>query len=124
MRRLTAASGVASVEMHGDVGRADIKWKPTSPFSFVPLNGALRLVGVRQRTVRLRVSGTITGSGKNFSIVSRGDRTNFVLLNRVAPTEPSNYTNLFSRTNRDLSQELIDKLQEGMKKSRLPSSKG
>jgi hypothetical protein len=115
-KRLAAAAGVASAEVYGDVGRAEITWKPNSPFSFVPLNWALRFVGLRERTVRVKVSGTISGGGKNFSLVSRGDHTNFVLLNRVAPVEPSHYTNEYSRTNRDLSQELIDKLEEGKKK--------
>lgn len=123
-KRLEQTSGIASVEMSGDVGRAEIKWKPTSPFSFVPLNWALRFVGLRERTVRVKVSGNITGGGKNFSIVSRGDHTNFVLLNRVAPTEPSHYTNEFSRTNRDLSQELIDKLEEGKKKKQIAVIEG
>lgn len=123
-KRLTAAAGVALAEVHGDVGRADIIWKPTAPFSFVPLNWALRFVGLRERTVRVKVSGTIAGGGKNFSIISRGDNTNFVLLNRVAPIEPSHYTNEFSRTNRDLSQELIDKLQEGKKKKQIAIVEG
>lgn len=123
-KRLTAAAGVASADVHGDVGQAQLQWKPGSPFSFVPLNGALRLVGLREKTVRVKVSGTITGGGKNFAIVSRGDNTNFVLLNRVAPTEPSFYTNEYSRTNRDLSQELIDKLQEGKKKKQIAIVEG
>lgn len=115
-KRLEGTAGVASVEVHGDTGRADMTWKPTSPFSFVPLNWALRYVGLREKTVRVKVSGSVVGAGKNYSIVSKGDNTRFVLLNRVAPTEPSHYTNEYSRTNRDLSQELIDQLEEGKKK--------
>jgi hypothetical protein len=122
-KRLEQSPGIASVELFGDTGRAELKWKPTSPFSFTPLNWALRFVGLRERTVRVKVSGTITGGGKNFSIVSSGDNTNFVLLNR-APTTPNQYTNTFSRTNRDLTQDLIDKLEEGKKKKQIATIEG
>lgn len=119
MKNLQRANGVASATIQGDVGRAELTWKPTVPFSFVPLNGALRMVGVREKTVRVKVTGTITGSGKNFSIVSRGDRTNFVLINRVGTHDPSLYVNEYSRTNRDLTPEIANQLLEGKNKNKI-----
>lgn len=122
--RLQKAKGVASVDMQGEAGRAIMVWDTQIPFSFVPLNYALRYVGVREKSLRVKVSGYIHGSGLNYSITSRGDNTNFVLFNRAVPSNPPQYNNLYNPTNRVLSKELIEKLEDVKKKKQVAVIEG
>jgi len=122
--RLEKSKGVVSVEMHPEEGRADLKWSPTIPFSFIPLNWALRYVGVREKDLRVRVSGHILGSGSNYSIVSRGDHTIFTLFNRAVPVNHLEYTTLFNSYNRVLSKEITAKLDEVMKGKKIAVIEG
>lgn len=117
--RLQQAKGVSSVEMHAEEGWAAMAWDPKIPFSFVPLNWALRYVGVREKALRVRVSGHVQGSGVNYSITSRGDNTNFVLFNRAVPVDPPQYVNMYNPSNRILSKEIIAKLEEAKKGNRI-----
>lgn len=110
--RLQKAKGVASVDMRADEGNAIMTWDPKIPFSFVPLNYALRYVGVREKDLRVKVSGTIYGSGASYFIKSRGDNTTFVLFNRATSGGPGTYVNLYSATNRILSPEQVSKLED------------
>lgn len=113
--RLQQAKGVASVEVHSDEGWASIVWDKKFPFSFVPLNWALRYVGVREKYLRVKVRGRVHGSGASYSIISEGDGTNFVLFNRAVPVDPPQYVNLFNPTNRVLTPDIIEKLEEAKK---------
>lgn len=122
--RLQQAKGVASVQMNGVSGRVDIVWDAKIPFSFVPLNWALRYVGVREKSLRVKVSGYIRGSGNNYSIVSRGDNTNFVLFNRAVPVNPPQYINMYNPVNRVLSPDLIAKLEEAKKGNKVAIIEG
>lgn len=110
--RLQKAQGVVQVQMHAEEGRAVMGWDKKIPFSFVPLNWALRYVGVREKSLRVRVRGYIKGSGKTYSITSIGDNTVFVLFNRAQTTNPPQYVNLYNPTNRVLSPDQIAKLEE------------
>lgn len=122
--RLQKAKGVASVEIDANSGHATMTWDEKIPFSFVPLNYALRYVGVREKDLRVKVSGTIYGSGANYFIKSRGDQTLFMLFNRAASEGPSNYVNLYNPTNRALSLELIAKLEEIKKANQIAIIEG
>lgn len=122
--RLQKAKGVASVDIHPDEGNAVMTWNPKIPFSFVPLNYALRYVGVREKDLRVKVSGTIYGSGASYFIKSRGDNTVFVLFNRAAPGGQANYVNLYSATNRVLSPDLIAKLEDVKKSNQIAIIEG
>ncbi len=113
--RLQKAKGVASVDVHAAEGWASIVWDKKIPFSFVPLNWALRFVGVREKYLRVKVRGKVRGSGVNYSITSEGDGTNFVLFNRAVPVDPPQYVNLFNPSNRILSQDIIAKLEQAKK---------
>lgn len=113
--QLQKAKGVASVEVNAAGGFASIVWDKKIPFSFVPLNWALRFVGVREKYLRVKVRGKVRGSGASYSITSEGDGTTFVLFNRAVPVNPPQYVNLFNPSNRILSQELIDKLEQAKK---------
>lgn len=113
--RLQKAKGVSTVEVHAAEGWASIVWDKNIPFSFVPLNWALRYVGVREKYLRVKVRGKVRGSGANYSIISEGDGTNFVLFNRAVPVDPPQYVNLFNPSNRILSQDIIDKLEQAKK---------
>lgn len=122
--RLQKAKGVASVEVRGDEGNAIMTWDKKIPFSFVPLNYALRYVGVREKELRVKVSGTISGSGASYFIKSRGDNTIFVLFNRAAPGGQSNAVNLYNPSNRVLSPDQIAKLEEIKKSNQIAIIEG
>lgn len=113
--RLQKAKGVSKVEVNQAEGFANIVWDKNIPFSFVPLNWALRFVGVREKYLRVKVRGKVRGSGVNYSITSEGDGTSFVLFNRAVPVDPPQYVNLFNPSNRILSQDIIDKLEQAKK---------
>lgn len=113
--RLQKAKGVSSVEIHPDEGWASIIWDKKVPFSFVPLNWALRYVGVREKYLRVKVRGKVRGSGASYSIISDGDGTSFVLFNRAVPVNSPQYVNLFNPTNRVLSPDIINKLEQAKK---------
>lgn len=123
--RLSRAKGVASVEVRSEMGNANIVWDKKIPFSFVPLNWALRYVGVREKEVRVKVSGYIKGSAPQYILLSRGDNTSFVLFNRAITTAPSSqYVDLFNPTNRTLSSDQIAKLEAARKSNRLVTIEG
>lgn len=110
-QRFQRIPGVESIEMNEPNGMATIKWKSNVPFSFVPLNYALRWIGIRQDDVRVRVRGSISVFQKTYSIISKGDHTRFVLLNRVS-SNPNQYVERFNPADRQLSTELEAKLNE------------
>lgn len=113
--RLQKAKGVSTVEVHAEEGWASIEWDKKIPFSFVPLNWALRYVGVREKYLRVKVRGKVRGAGASYSITSEGDGTNFVLFNRAVPVDPPQYVNLFNPSNRVLTPDIIEKLEQAKK---------
>lgn len=108
-QRLTKASGVQGVEMNIAEGSATLGWNPTIPFSFVPLNYALRWVGIRENDVRVQVKGTVSISGNTYAVISSGDRTRFVLFGPV-DSKPNQYSVQYNSGNRPLADETKEKL--------------
>lgn len=117
--RLAKAKGVASVEMHAEMGNAVMVWDKKIPFSFVPLNWALRYVGVREKGLFVKVSGYLKGAGAQWTLTSRGDNTVFVLFNRAVPVNPPQYINLYNPTNRVLTPDLVAKLEEAKRSNQV-----
>lgn len=66
-------------------GRATLYWRPNFPFSFSTINSAMRLVGLKVLNTRVRVVGTISITRNKISLVSLGDRTRFILINKISP---------------------------------------
>lgn len=107
--RFLRIPGVESAEMNQADGIATLKWKPNVPFSFLPINYALRYIGVREQNVWVKARGTISIQGDTYALISQGDGTRFVLLNRV-PVNNTNYSNQYNTQNRGLSDEQKQKL--------------
>lgn len=97
-------NGAAEVILNQGGGQVDIRWKPRIPFSYSPINTAMRMVGPSIHEMRVSVRGTVTHSSNTFILESLGDNTKFVLLGPVNPSM-SQYTVVHNTDNRPLSEE-------------------
>lgn len=122
-KRFGQVPGVQSVEMNRAEGSSKMSWKPNVPFAFTPLNAALRWIGIRQNDVRVKVRGTVSESGNAFFLISNGDRTKFVLINRVY-SDPGEYVVQFNTQNREIKGELAKTLREVKKAKDIVSING
>lgn len=85
-QQLMRLPGAAEVLVKEAEGRAEIRWKPGVPFSYGPLDNAMRIAGPAIDTVRLRVRGMITHDARNVFLMSIGDNTRFYLLGPLVPS--------------------------------------
>lgn len=108
-KQFSAMNGAAEVILNQGAGQVDIRWKPRVPFSYYPINTAMRLVGPAINEIRASVRGTISHSSKTFILESLGDNTKFVLLGPVIPSM-SQYTVTHNTDNRPLPAELQARL--------------
>lgn len=122
-KRFLAIPSVQRVEINQPNGTATLFWKPKAAFSFTPINYALRWVGVREQTVRVKVRGKITSNKNTYTLVSEGDNTKFVLLNRVAGG-PNEYVAQYSTYNRGLSEDMKVKFDEIQKDKQIVTLTG
>lgn len=122
-RQLGKIRGVKSVDINEGVGRAFITWQPDAPFSFYPINNAVRFVGIRVNDIRLKVRGHITGSAHNLQLISEGDNTSFTLLNPLVPSMDQ-YSVRNSAYNRQLSPRVADELMETSRKRQIVTVEG
>jgi hypothetical protein len=84
--------GVAGVTVYPLVGKAELRWKPTSPFSFSPINTAVRMVGPSIYQLFAKVRGSVRrNSDGTFQIFSIGDNTGFYLIGPIN-AQPNQYT--------------------------------
>lgn len=113
-KQLGNMNGAAEIILDQGGGQADIRWKPKSPFSFAPINTAMRLVGPSINNVHISVRGVISHSGSTFTLESLGDNTRFLL---IGPTTPSmhQYTVMHNTDNRPISNEMKARLLEAEK---------
>lgn len=109
--RFKKVPGVDAVEMNGPNGFARLTWKKRVPFSFQPINYALRWIGIREKDVRVKVRGYIAIYKDMYSIISSEDHTHFVLFNRVT-SSPNDYVIEFNPANRILTPELKEQFDE------------
>jgi hypothetical protein len=122
-KRFSMIAGVQSVDMNQASGLATLTWKPNVSFSFVPINNALRWIGIREIQVRVQATGKISQKGSDFYLVSSNDGTRFLLLNRVAQTG-NTYIEEYNAENRGLSPELVNQLTDIMKNQQLATVEG
>lgn len=118
VNRLKTTKGVDQVNVSQPSGRADVVWKKDAPFSFQPLNFAVRYVGMRIDLVHIRVRGRVVVSGKNFNLISEGDRTPFVLRGPIVPTV-NNYTEQYNPESHPISLDLSSQLQDIARKNQI-----
>jgi len=103
--------GVEKVDIQPLAGQLELKWKPNVPFSFSPINTAMRMVGPRLSTIRVAVKGRIHSNGDNFTIVSDRDGTSFNLVNRITP-KPDQYFEQYNIDTRTLPDDVKAELRE------------
>lgn len=101
--------GVQQAQVLGQAGQVELRWKPNVPFSFSPINTAMRMVGPRLKMVHVTVKGRIHSNGNTIIIVSDGDGTSFNLVNRISPN-PNQYFEQYNIDTRALPPALRDEL--------------
>lgn len=122
-KRFGMIPGVESIVMNRAQGSSRMSWKSNVPFAFTPFNAALRWIGIRQNDVRIKVKGTVSESKNMFSLISNGDRTKFILINRVY-SDPGEYVVLFNVQNRAITGELAATLRNAKRKREIVSING
>src|SRR5262245_15811121 len=85
-QQLSAIPSVEEIKINQPAGRAYIKLKPGTAFSFAPYNTAMRLIGLSIQEIRVTVTGQILSQGSNYVIKSSGDNTTFILVNPIVPS--------------------------------------
>lgn len=79
--------GVAKIEITQGQGQMSLQWKPNVPFNFIPINGAMSLVGLSIQDLRIKARGNISHDNQRVFLTSTGDNTRFQLLGPVQPSE-------------------------------------
>lgn len=102
--------GVSKININQGAGQAILTWKNNQPYSYGPINTAMRMIGLTIQDLRIRVRGKIFVDGQTFKLISVGDNTEFVLLSPINSMNLTQYSIEFSAANRQISGELKDKL--------------
>jgi len=102
---------IQEMQFNGSQGVAVFRWKPGAPYSFAPINTAMRMVGPRMIWLRAKVSGKIMGTAPRFVLVSTGDNTRFSLVSPAQPTA-NQMTNQYNIDSRLISPEMATQLAE------------
>ena len=123
LNALRGMPAVAEVTMNAQQGQAILRYKPNQAFDFWAFKRALQSIGSNYDFLRIKVRGTITGSGKNFNLISIGDNTKFVLLGPIQSSAVQ-YTISPNLTNHPLTPYLIESLERGVKENRIAVIQG
>ena len=104
-------TGVDTVTINQQAGKAILTWKPKVPFLFTTLNSTMHRVGLSMTSVYLKVRGTLRHRGTTAFIISNQDNTRFELLSPLDPKQigqvpDANYT--VHKLQKDLMQKLIE----------------
>lgn len=105
--------GVEEVDMAP--GRARLKWQPDAPFSFVPINTAMSMIGLSIIELRVKVSGAIIHNANSVTLVSKPDGTWFNLRSTPIPV-PNQYVEQFNISNYSLHPQMYQELLEAEEK--------
>lgn len=116
-KRFAKVPGVQAVKIDEGGGRAELTWKESFPFSFVPINWALRYIGIRERDVRVKVKGKIQVNNRMYYLVSDKDKTSFQLLNAATAQSSSQYVSEFNVLNRGLTESQIQEFSQAKAKN-------
>lgn len=123
-KQLLKVPGVESVTINMEAGMAELQWKANAPFAFIPVQRAAQWIGLYLTDVRVKLRGTIVQDGVNFSIRSLGDNTTFLLVASVTQPNQSQIVNQYSYYNRNLSNELKEKLLDAKRRSLIAELEG
>ncbi|MBS4168232.1 hypothetical protein [Parachlamydia sp. AcF125] len=111
LKEFQKVQGVEKASMNAAAGQLQLNWQPHTPFSFAPINAAMRTVGPRLSTIRLTVRGQIQTHQDKITLVSDRDGTVFNLVNRIAPMQNA-YTEQYNIQNRAFPPPLLAELRE------------
>jgi hypothetical protein len=111
--QLRTIPGVASVTVYPLVGRAELRWRPMMPFSFAPINTAVRSVGPSIFQMLVKARGVIRVNAGNYQLISLGDNTPFNLIGPVM-ARPGQYTISANIASHPISPELKANLDRAM----------
>lgn len=115
--------GVADMRFNPDMGQVTLIWKPNMPFSFAPLNNALRYVGPKLLGNTISIRGTIERRGNDYYIRSLGDNTLFQLLGALK-YEQNRYTIEHSVYNHPIEGNTKMQLDDAMLKHKIAKVDG
>jgi hypothetical protein len=110
-KQFSAINGVAELIINEQEAQIDLRWKPKTPFSFRPINSALRLIGPRIKDIRVSVRGVIRHDSQNVILESLGDNTEFILLGNITPSA-TDYVIQYNIENHALPQTVRQKFLE------------
>lgn len=103
--------GALDARVDGKAGTATMRWRPRIKFRYTDVNIAVRSVGVPLMDIRLRIRGTISQTGRKFTLSSLGDETVFNLLSplTVQPNRMATPQNVDSyELSPDMQKKLVD----------------
>lgn len=107
-------AGVKNLQINAPSGRATMGWDSRYPFSYEPFRYAAGSVGIRIKSMRVRVKGRVSYHNDNIDLISNEDNTHFLLIGPIQ-TEPGRYNPSYNFANRPLPLETRDKLLEAEK---------
>lgn len=117
-------NGVSQIAINQAGGEAVLTWKKNAPYSYQPINTAMRMIGLTIQDLRIKVRGRVYIQGNNYMLISAGDNTQFTLLGPINQMNLSQYSIEFSAQNRQISGEFKNKLLEAKEKNLLVTIEG
>jgi len=115
--------GIAEYNIDQAAGQATLKWKPNVPYSFGPINTAMRMVGPSIKNIRLRVHGSIQHTKDNVYLISRGDNTRLSLINPVIP-DPKGQSVQYNLAGRTLTPAMRQQFLDAEAKNQIATVEG
>lgn len=115
--------GVAGLVMNPQLQTAELRWMPTTPFTYQAVKFAMQSVGPGIEDLRVKVRGTIQAQNNNLWIISLGDNTPFLLLGPTA-AQPGGMTQYYSYTYHPLSAAMQAQLLQGAREGRVAIIEG
>lgn len=117
--QLQKVPGIAQILLNKEGGTVDLPWQLNYPFDYNVIKRTLRLVGIGQMVIRVKVRGRITFDNNNTYLTSTGDNTNFILLSNNGTA-----TNRYNLVNRTSSPETRQTLEQAAMQNKLATVEG
>ncbi len=110
-KQLRRIGGVQNVEINPSQGLINLSYAPGVPFSFPPINTAVRVAGPNLEWIQLSVRGRVEVSGNRATLISLGDNSHFEILSPGGPPGNGRYVE-FNSANHVLNPTQIAQLSE------------
>ena len=116
--RLQKMTQVQEVNVDANSGVANIKWNPTSSFSYQPIKQNMQMTGIGVNDISISVRGKIVEDGQNAILISDKDKTRFTLVSPLMG-DPRKYTTSPNPFFRSLTPELKENLLQEAKQGKI-----